>query len=689
MLAEIRNSKTVFKGLLLACFLALSIGIANATNTATGPHIKVALYSEQQALVPGSTQWLGVYFQPDPEWHTYWLNPGDSGEAPTLGWHQQQHLTFGEIQWPVPVPIRVAHLVNYGYKQANLLMVPITISESAPVGSKIAVTVDLSWLVCKEDCIPGWATLVHTMQVSNETGLASQSDLFAQTRKVWPSSTTLAAQHEINSQSIAVDINLSQVPSEQFSQQWFLFPFRNDVTNHAAPQQTLLESQRLIQLLEKSDYFQGSSENLQFLLSDGEQGFYVDSQLLMPGQGGNDSVFSPGHSLFVLLLMAFAGGLILNLMPCVLPVISMKALSLPSNGVDTSSKWGYFIGVVVSFLLFALVVVTLRGTGNSIGWGFHMQSPVMVALLAFIFTYIAMSLLDAAPSGSRFAGIGQQLTQGKGFASQFFTGFLAVLVASPCTAPFMATAMGVAMVSPAWVSFALFLALAVGFALPLSLVQQSRRIAGWIPKPGAWMQTFRQCLSFPMLATVVWLLWVYQGQTNPGAQLALLSALLLLAFLLWLGSTLRGKMRIIVAIVAPVFVIAFLSYQAGDKEPGTLVKQEFSAATLQSLRNQNQVVLVNMTADWCITCKVNEQVALNSEEFSQLMAHPDVHYMVGDWTNKNQPIFDYLKSYQRSGVPLYVVYAGTKNATVLPQILTPDIVKTAINNALQEIKYVP
>lgn len=674
-------------------------GQSNDLSTGSGPHIQVSLISEFQELTSG-LNWLGVYLEPEEQWHTYWRNPGDSGEAPKLNWILPEGLTSSEIEWPIPDEIRVAHLVNYGYEGANLLMVPIYLEATEKIeDSPIEVKVDLSWLVCKEDCIPGWASLSKTFQFSEAPNLSSNSNLFSDTRKRLPSTQGIEARHEITEQNIVVSL------SPPKDSDWRLLPLASAVIQHNS-QQTLVtntsvnnsllnnsllnnsllnnsllknnENNDLSIVLAQSDYFTRSEQDIEFLLTDGQQGYYLTSALNLASQ-------SPQYALWLLALMAFAGGLILNLMPCVLPILSIKALGIQQQNQTLFTKSAYFFGVLSSFLGFAIIIILLKQGGNAVGWGFHMQQPWVVAILAYLFTFIALTLLDIAPSSGRFAGIGQNLIQGQSASSQFFTGVLAVIVASPCTAPFMAAALGVAMVSDATVTLVIFASLGIGFALPMTLLFAVPSMRKRLPKPGMWMESFRQFLAFPIFATVIWLVWIYLQQTSAYAQLWLLSGLLFFSMMIWLAG--KSKTPIAMALNTIALVsIAFIAVPSGEKVNLDEQAQAFNLKRLQELRDANQVVLVNMTADWCITCKVNEQVAFSSEKFEQAINAKNVHYMVGDWTNKNEQILKYLNQYQRSGVPLYVVYAGNTGSAVLPQILTTEMVINALELAKGEIK---
>jgi thiol:disulfide interchange protein DsbD len=673
-------------------------GIANAqgqTNdltTASGPHIQVSLVSEYQQLTTG-LNWLGVYLEPEEQWHTYWRNPGDSGEAPKLNWKLPEGVRSGDIEWPIPEEIRVAHLLNYGYDGANLLMVPIYL-ESTPntQNTPIEVKVDLSWLVCKEDCIPGWASLSKTFKFSDSPILSSSSNLFTETRKRLPSPERIEARHELTEQNIVVSL---ATPNNS---NWRLLPLASAVIQHNS-EQTLVssnaandaanddENNELTIVLAQSDYFTRSEENIEFLLTDGQQGYYLSSAINMTSQSPHSSPHSSQYALWLLALMAFAGGLILNLMPCVLPILSIKALAIQQQNQTFVTKSAYFFGVLSSFLGFAIVIIILKQGGSAIGWGFHMQQPWVVALLAYLFTFIALTLMNIVPSGGRFSGIGQNLIQGQSASSQFFTGVLAVIVASPCTAPFMAAALGVAMVSDSSVTLVIFASLGIGFALPMTLLFAVPSMKKILPKPGMWMENFRQFLAFPIFATVIWLVWIYLQQTNAFAQLWLLSGLLFFCMMIWLAG--RSKTSIAIAFnTIALLSVAIVAVPSNEKLnfDEQVQAQAFNLKRLQELRDADQVVLVNMTADWCITCKVNEQVAFSSEKFEQAINAKNVHYMVGDWTNKNEEILKYLNQYQRSGVPLYVVYAGNTNSTVLPQILTTEMVINALELAKGEIK---
>lgn len=692
--------------LLIACcvidLLSSSLVYAkpsHAKSSATGPHIEVQLISEFDTLYTNRVNWLGVEFRPEDQWHTYWQNPGDSGEAPTMEWNASVPAHFGNVLWPIPKPIPVAHLTNFGYEGSNLLMVPLEVKEDISGVDEIDISASVSWLVCKEDCIPGSADLTIRLPINhsitnkdntNEKQFGRHYALFQQTRERLPQASLLQAQYEVIEETINVqiDINLADSGFES-SDLLKLLPLRPDVMQHSGQQRVVVSgtNNNTIFSIPQSDYFIAEDKDLKFLLTDGQRAYYVQaSPNTIP------VIDDSTHSLLLLFFMALVGGVLLNIMPCVLPVLSFKALSM-TQATSNQYWWAYPLGVLVSLNGFALAIMLLKHSGRAIGWGFHMQEPSVIAFLSFLFLLIALMLLDIIPNRGRLSSMGQSLIEGNGFKSHFFTGVLAVIVASPCTAPFMAVALGVALVSELWISLWIFTGLAIGFALPLTLITAWPKAQSWLPKPGAWMNHFKAFLVFPMLATVIWLLWIYQAQMGSASLFILMSALLLFAFLCWVGTLFKDRLTTVSLLLALVMAVMVITQKHQPYRPDESKQnipanhQAFSDSLLTELKNNNQVVLVNMTADWCITCKVNEQVAFNNDTFDSLIARPDVHYLVGDWTNKNPNLLEYLQSYKRSGVPLYVVYAGTHSSEVLPQVLTVNRVNNAIQNALKEVNH--
>ena len=671
--------------LLISFVFVLCSFVVESDTWATGPHIRVDLLSENQNFTASGENWLGVYLQPEAQWHTYWINPGDSGEAPQVkltafinGQLDEKGLVqFGKIHWPLPERIPVAHLVNFGYSQANLLMLPVSISDALEPSDKVRIQAELSWLVCKEDCIPGWATLTVERDVAEQQFASIDAPLFQKSRQQWPEDELLTAQYELTEQHIILSIP-TQV--EKLQNSLFLFPERSDLMKHNAAQQRVKVEGASSFVLEKSEYFSAPDEPVRILVSDGERGYWLNAKINTVPLHSNANM-----SLLLMVIFAFAGGLILNLMPCVLPVLAIKGMSLTQQQYGKAVHFAYLLGVIVSFLLFAGFILAMKQAGQNIGWGFHMQEPWVIMFLCLLFTYIILMLLDVAPGTEALMGVGQNLTSKNQFQQHFITGVLAVLVASPCTAPFMGVAMGAAMVSPPGHTLLIFFSLAVGFALPMTLLQVSPALIRFLPKPGAWMDTFRQFLVFPMLGTLIWLLWIFASQAGIQAQLVLSAGLVLFALTFWAKTKKIQALYIVCGLLSGGLFWFAQSEPEASETQDIATESTWSEQRLTQLRNDNRVVLVNMTADWCITCKVNEQVAFNNDSVQQLLKQPEVHYLVGDWTNKNNEILQYLNRYQRVGVPLYVLYAGSDYKKVLPQILTPQILTSAIKEAQEAL----
>jgi|TARA_B110000116_G_scaffold272182_2_gene295648 thiol:disulfide interchange protein len=404
------------------------------------------------------------------------------------------------------------------------------------------------------------------------------------------------------------------------------------------------------------------------------------TKLIAPNQSEDSK------SLWLALILAIAGGSLLNLMPCVFPVLSIKALSLTKNGGNNlvAHGWTYTAGAVTTFVGIAAAMLLARTSGEAIGWGFQLQSPFLIALLAYLFFAMGLSLSGLASFGSRLMGAGQSLTGGHGLRSSFFTGALATVVASPCTAPFMATALGYALTQPPAVALLVFAALGFGMALPFLLLCCSPKLAQKLPQPGAWMDTLKQFLAFPLYLSAIWLLWVLGRQAGSDAMALATIGLLLIAFALWLTHlperTVSGhRLRYLTAFLCIGAALVLGNKLSNGVDNSESIWQPYSRSSLVELQNQQRPVFINLTADWCLTCLANEKLTLDTDELEALFTEHKVAALKGDWTNYNAEITELLEEYQRSGVPLYLYYsAGESRATVLPQLLLLKHIETAI-----------
>jgi len=389
-------------------------------------------------------------------------------------------------------------------------------------------------------------------------------------------------------------------------------------------------------------------------------------------------------NLLLMLLFALLGGAILNLMPCVFPVLSIKALSLTTNHLSKHGKHlhglAYTLGIVLSFMGIAALLMALRSAGEAIGWGFQLQSPLFVGLLVYLFVLMGLSFSGLLTFGSSLMNLGQSTTEGHSLSSSFMTGLLATLVASPCTAPFMGTALGFALTQPTWVAMSTFASLGLGMALPLLILSWWPGMAEKMPKPGMWMERFKEFLAFPLYLSAVWLLWVLGRQAGSDTVAAVICGVVLILFALWLLKVRHSKLSTAFAVFA--FAIALLlPWQTHNNNGNTNQPwQPYSKQTLEQLLDNQQAVFINLTADWCITCLANEKLALNSDRFLNTLKENNITYLKGDWTNYNPEITRLLNQHQRSGVPLYLFYPeGSSKPRILPQLLTEKIVITAIS----------
>jgi len=397
---------------------------------------------------------------------------------------------------------------------------------------------------------------------------------------------------------------------------------------------------------------------------------------------------SAGNLLYMLLL-AFIGGSILNLMPCVFPVLSLKMLSFARTGgkAQHAHGWVYSFGVVASFVLVAALLISLQRAGEAIGWGFHLQSPGFVIAMAYLFLAMGLSLSGLVELGSSIMGTGSELAEREGLSGSFFTGVLAVVVASPCTAPFMGTALGFAVTQPPLIALGIFAALGAGMAAPMLLLSYSSGLRGLMPKPGPWMETLKQFLAFPLYATAIWLLWVAGRQTGVDTMAAALTGALLISLAMWLWRYSGWRKLVAVAcIIAAAGIISWSAPQDQAKNQRPSGELAWSEQKLSELRAAGRPVFVDVTADWCISCIANEQAVLLTSEIQGAFKDRGVTYLVADWTNYDADIAAFLKRHGRNGIPFYILYPADpgKSPQVLPQLLTKSLVLDALGELDQK-----
>jgi len=665
---------------LLLGFIFLFVADAHAEQM-----VKASLVSQQAAITPGQPLQLGLLLDTNEGWHTYWENPGDAGMATEMTWVLPEGFTAGPIQWPTPERITEGTLATFSYEGKTFLSTtvipPATLDESQPYTLKLHAT----WLVCKDICIPESADLDLTLPVSATAQLSEQAPLFAQ-----PPRPTASGSYRRDDKNLIFSLPVSALQSPDIVSVDF-FPRQQNLVHYTPPPFALQDNTLNITLEATDDKTDGAVSGILTIGSVGSSAAY-DVSFSAPAPVAPEP---PATNYFVVLLLAVLGGLVLNLMPCVLPVLSLKALAIAKksgrNHIQVVRQGlAYTLGILVSFALIAGALIALRGAGESVGWGYQMQSPAFVAFLIYLLFMVGLNLSGYFHLPVLLGGVGSDIANESSARGSFFTGVLATAVATPCTAPFMASAVGIALTLPAWQSLLVFEALGFGLALPFLLISLVPRLRKFLPKPGAWMDSFKQLLAFPMYASVIWLLWVLTLQTGAGGMVLALVALLSIAVIIWLGSLLHGPLYRLVALLLYGAILVISLPMLNRMEPATAAmpgghlmneinKVDYSPKALADLRAAGKPVLVDATAAWCITCQINARTAIHTERTMAVFREQGITLMIADWTRRNDEITAFLGGFGFKGVPLVVFYpADSVQPVVLPQILTEDTVINTI-----------
>lgn len=714
-------------GLLLLCCLAALPAWAQESAPVRSDNITARIITDQTTVTPGGVVTVAFVQEIREGWHTYWRNPGDSGAPANLVWELPEGSQLSQPQWPAPEAIPYFGLMTYGHHDRFVLLHDLTIPANWPSGVPFPIRLAADWLVCAEICIPeagSFALDLSTGPASVATDGALRS-LIETARSELPGLSPWTMRFNATDASedgatlrlrAALDTEFEQLSEARF------FPYAQGLIDQVAEQFWTRDPHGLVidMALAWPEGLGASMEGVLVLTEDLPDGplrhaFIVaaerDPTLAMGviGTGGLSTVIGTGSSpgLVELALLALVGGILLNLMPCVFPVLSIKALSLVHHGGGPQALahgLAYTFGVLLTFLALAGLLIALQATGALIGWGFQLQEPLVVAFLAYLMFVIGIWLFGGLELGTgRLMGLGQNLTQRGGLDGSFATGILAVFVASPCTAPFMAGAIGLALTRDPLTALLVFAALGLGLALPYLVLSMSPWAQRRLPRPGPWMIRFRQFMAFPMFATAAWLVWVLAQQAGDTALLLVLLGFVAIALALWaLRFTGRVAKVTGIACLALALGLGALPSRLPAADPnGTITgpggyqisfegpAEPFSEARLAELRRASRPVFVNMTAAWCLTCLVNEGNALSGRTFEDALARNDAVYLKGDWTRRDPTITAYLKSFERAGVPLYVVYPARGEPIVLPQLLTEGIVRDALDRARSDAPYTP
>jgi DsbC/DsbD-like thiol-disulfide interchange protein/cytochrome c biogenesis protein CcdA len=675
----------------LGCFFPAK-SFAQINESLTADHVRISLLGPDYFAADPAAQnaTLGVYVEPDPEWHVYWKNPGDSGTAPRFVFNPA-NLSLGEILWPYPARLPVEHLVNLGYERdvaylfkAGVEPADVRSGNTSPRTARVEV--ELEWLVCKEECIPGFGTLAMERPIRGDNhqwkaetkaiidrfqeripGPSSQSPWLI-TCAYWSVSNVLTL--KLEPVQPGIDVSELTVPE--------VYPLNGNFVNPAAPQVTV--NQNFIELRFNTIAGTTAPATTGFVIATDGRAWELPSVVVHRGAFTEDVPLG----FWLLLLSAFVGGVILNLMPCVFPVLSIKLFSLintPGEGKALLARrlregLLYTAGVLATFGVLGLIFLSLRAGGAAIGWGFQLQSPVVVLGLVMLFWLMALSFLGSFEFGSRL----MQVAGGSKSNSSFMTGVLAVFVAAPCTGPFMGAALGAAAVLPAFSAMAIFLGLGLGLAAPFLILAVSPTLSSRLPKPGQWMETLRQFLAFPLFATVIWLLWVLGQLAGDVGWLLGTTLLLSLSFAIWLGKSARVFWRGIawaIAITALVLTLAFVSRTSSPEQTGSQGQwQAYNAELIAEARTEGRAVFIDFTAAWCITCQVNKKMVLDTSAADRLFSDNNVLRIRADWTRYDPEITAALAAFGRNSIPVYIYYPPDGSMPkMLPQVLTIDMIR--------------
>lgn len=689
-------------------------------------HVELELVAEKTALVPGETLTVAVRMKMDEHWHTYWANPGETGLPTQIEWSLPEGITAGPIQWPAPQWINYFDMVSYAYEGEVLLLVDLRVAETFKSDTPVALEARVDFLVCKEACIPGGADLTLSLPVKVSAEFSSRAEDIDATRARLPRILPGWEMKVVdNAESFALTVVAPEGSSFEgreatyFSLDGWVAP--------SEPRTSVAEGRLLNILLPKTDYppedqkdrFRGVltsdipwQANPSTIALEVNLPFSEDEEVAnwlnnIPGLadtglgGGESRPVTAGDTSFVAAIgLAFLGGILLNLMPCVFPVLSIKVLGFVQQAGEDQSKvkihgFVFMLGVLVSFWLLAGLFLILRAAGQEIGWGFQLQTPGFVAVLISVLFLFGLNLSGVFEIGESLVGAGGGLQTKSGYSGSFFSGVLATVVATPCTAPFMGTALGVIVTLSAVQSMAVFTSLALGVALPYVLLSLFPAFLKWLPRPGAWMESFKKALAFLLYATVVWLAWVFGSQVGVNGMAALLLGLVALGIAAWIWGnwgnlTRRKPVRRAAALTALLFLITggVVQYVAAGFEPVEVRNtsettegiswKPYSPEAVSASLEAGKTVYVDFTATWCLTCQVNKRVALSNDKVVRYFQDESIVALKGDWTRRDPVITRELEKFGRSGVPTNVIYRADGSTRLLPEVLTPGIVLDAL-----------
>jgi thiol:disulfide interchange protein DsbD len=682
-----------------AAVAVLSFGVlAEPVRT---PHVEAELVSRDGHFVPGKPIETALRLKIKPHWHTYWRNPGDSGLPTKLDWRLPDGFRAGSIDWPYPKRLPLGPLMNFGYEGEVLHLVKIETPHDWPAGKKAEFRAKAEWLVCSDVCIPESAELSLTLPASLDTPKRTLFDAaFADANAALPAAGPVASVQAISGKlRVAVETRAS-------GSGILFFPYAEGLIGNAGTQTIDLSGSGTVVTATLAEPPVELPKDIRGILVaeqgwpqfGGKKAIEVSASLGGPMPAANTgSGNAENLGLAAAILLGLAGGLLLNLMPCVFPVLGIKLMQFANHAHGDRRElrnqgWAYLGGVMVSFWALSLLLLALKSAGHAVGWGFQLQSPAFVAFLCILFLLLALNLLGCFEWGSSLQQMaGQHDTRASGTRAAFMTGVLATVVATPCTAPFMGAALGFTLSQPVGSAMLVFSAIGLGMAVPVLLLCLR---PGWIarlPKPGVWMEVFKQAMAFPLLATMVWLLWVLGSQVDNDGVAHALAGLVIIALSAWVYGRLQSARPLAAATVAlPIVAVGiYVAWPVNSETPTakgaqtstTDAWQPYSENEVARLRAAEVPVFVDFTASWCITCQFNKKTTLQDQKVQARFKAMDVRLLRADWSRQDPEITKALASFGRNGVPLYVYYPKNAAPKVLPEILTPDAVLEALSGS--------
>ncbi len=684
------------------------------TDIVVTDHARSALYPVEQGFAPGRTTWF-VFEQALQEgWHVYWKNPGDSGLPLELQWTLPEGFEAGEIVYPTPEKIPVGPLANYGHHGAPVFLVPVTAPQAAIIGEAVEVGLKATWLICEEICVPEEGAFALSLPVETNPAVNADAASTAETaRAAAPQPFEADARFSVSGNQVVLSL-LTPVGADTDG---YFFPELEGLIEPAAPQRVERRGDRLVVSMTAGFAAAGAGDETEWAFGFGEgaerKGLsFAAARSRTPiaaplakapaNAGGAADAGTQGAAggagLAYLLFAAFAGGIILNIMPCVFPVIFIKAASLmkaagADRGVIRRDGMLYAAGVIVTFAALGGLLLALRAGGEQLGWGFHLQSPVVVLVSAYVLFLVGLNLAGVFHVGESLQSVGGGLAAKRGAAGSFFTGMLAVAVAAPCIGPFLTAPIGAAAFLPPALGLSIFVLMGLGLAAPYLALSFIPQLGAMLPKPGAWMEVLKQALAFPVFAGAAFFLWVLAQQTGSAGLARSLAGAVLLAFAAWLfersksggGRSLLARGAAIVAAllaIAPLVSLKIVdTAQASSGTHGGVESVAFDPARLETLRAEGRGVFIDFTAAWCVTCQVNKLTVLSRADVAQAFAAGGAALMVADWTRRDPVITEALGAFGANGVPLYVYYPPQGDPVVLAQPLTARAVIDTVNQS--------